>query len=106
MDRREFRGRLAFVARRLDAESVALVFAVSSTVPALAPGDAGLLVGLPELRVGGLCDDDARALLDSVLSEPVDPRVRDVIVAEARGNPLALLELPRDESGIRKVGPA
>lgn len=89
---------LAFVARRLDAESVALVFAESTSVSALAPTDEGLLVGLRELRVDGLCDDDARALLDSVLSGPVDPRVRDVIVAEARGNPLALLELPRGEN--------
>jgi DNA-binding CsgD family transcriptional regulator len=80
---------LTFVARRLDAESVALVFAART------PGDEQLLGGLPELRVDGLPDGDARALLDSVLRGPVDARVRDRIVAETQGNPLALLELPR-----------
>jgi DNA-binding CsgD family transcriptional regulator len=78
---------LAFVARRLAAESAGLVFA------ARIPGDE--LTGLPELAVGGLREDDARALLDSVLTGPLDARVRDRIVAETRGNPLALLELPR-----------
>ncbi|MEU8383492.1 AAA family ATPase [Streptosporangium sp. NPDC048865] len=81
---------LTFVARRLDSESVALVFAARS------PGDERILEGLPELRVEGLPDAEARALLDSVLPGPVDARVRDRIVAETRGNPLALLELPRD----------
>ncbi|MEZ0077201.1 AAA family ATPase [Planotetraspora sp. GP83] len=80
---------LTFVARRLDAESVALVFASRS------PGDERILSGLPELRVDGLPAADARELLDSVLPGPVDDRVRDRIVAETRGNPLALLELPR-----------
>ncbi|MBO1413237.1 AAA family ATPase [Streptomyces sp. FH025] len=93
---------LAFVARRLDAESVALVFAVSTSASARTPTNTGLLAGLPELQVDGLRDDDARALLDSVLPGPVHPRVRDAIVAEARGNPLALTELPRGESEIRK----
>ncbi|HWO63019.1 MAG TPA: AAA family ATPase [Umezawaea sp.] len=79
---------LTFVARRLDAESVALVCAARS------PGGEGILTGLPELRVDGLPAADARALLDSVLPGPVDDRVRDRIVAETRGNPLALLELP------------
>ena len=78
---------LAFVARRLAAESVGLVFA------ARVPGDE--LAGLPELVVEGLREADARALLDSVLTGPLDARVRDRIVAEAGGNPLALLELPR-----------
>jgi DNA-binding CsgD family transcriptional regulator len=78
---------LAFVARRLGAESVGLVFA------ARIPGRD--LAGLPELVVTGLPDTDARALLDSVLPGPIDERVRDQIVAETRGNPLALLELPR-----------
>ncbi|MEU4475163.1 AAA family ATPase [Micromonospora sp. NPDC023888] len=80
---------LTFVARRLDAESVALLFAVRS------PTDEQLLGGLPELRVEGLPDVDAHALLDSVLPGLVDTRVRDRIVAETRGNPLALVELPR-----------
>jgi DNA-binding CsgD family transcriptional regulator len=83
---------LAFVARRLLAERVTLVFAVRART--LGPGDDPL-VGLRELVIGGLRDDDARALLDSVVLGRVDERVRDRIVAEARGNPLALLELPR-----------
>jgi DNA-binding CsgD family transcriptional regulator len=78
---------LGFVARRLAAESVGLVFA------ARLPGDE--LAGLPELVVEGLQEADGRALLDTVLTGPLDARVRDRIVAEARGNPLALLELPR-----------
>ncbi|MFI6235476.1 AAA family ATPase [Micromonospora sp. NPDC050784] len=80
---------LTFVARRLDEESIALVFASRS------PGDEQILGSLPELRVDGLPAAEARALLDSVLSGPVDNRVRERIVAETRGNPLALLELPR-----------
>ena len=51
--------------------------------------------GLPELPVGGLRDGDARELLSSVIGGPLDERVRDRIVAETRGNPLALLKLPR-----------
>jgi DNA-binding CsgD family transcriptional regulator/tetratricopeptide (TPR) repeat protein len=78
---------LAFVARRLLAESVALVLAVREPTEELA--------GLPELEVGGLDGGDARALLGSALRGPLDERVRDRIVAETRGNPLALLELPR-----------
>jgi DNA-binding CsgD family transcriptional regulator len=78
---------LAFVARRLEAESVGLVFA--------ARGRSDELAGLPELVVEGLREGDARALLDSVLTAPLDARVRDQIVAETRGNPLALLELVR-----------
>jgi DNA-binding CsgD family transcriptional regulator len=80
---------LAFVARRLLAEPVALVFAVRDTA-------AHELAGLPDLAIRGLSDGDARALLDSVIRGRLDERVRDRIVAEARGNPLALLELPRD----------
>jgi hypothetical protein len=78
----------AFLARRLLAEGVAIVFAVRE------PCREGLLDGLSELVVRGLSDDDARALLDSVTHRPVDERVRDRIVAETHGNPLALLELP------------
>ena len=78
---------LAFVARRLLAEPVALV------VAAREPG--GEFRGLPELLVGGLGEGDARELLGSVIGGPLDERVRDRIVAETRGNPLALLELPR-----------
>ena len=78
---------LGFVARRLGADPVGLVFA------ARVPGED--LRGLPQLAVEGLRAHDARALLDSVLAGPLDARVRDRFVAEARGNPLALLELPR-----------
>jgi DNA-binding CsgD family transcriptional regulator len=78
---------LGFVARRLAADPVGLVFAARE------PGAA--LAGLPELEVGGLRESDARALLDSALTGPLDDRVRDQIVAETEGNPLALLELPR-----------
>src|SRR3954454_20822577 len=78
---------LVFVARRLLAEAVALVFVTRD------PGDE--LEGLPKLAVEGLPSDDARALLSSALGVPLDERVRERIVAETRGNPLALLELPR-----------
>jgi DNA-binding CsgD family transcriptional regulator len=84
---RESAQALAFVARRMLAESVALVFAVRTPTDELA--------GLPEMEVEGLDDRDARALLDSALPAPLDARVRDQIVAETGGNPLALLELPR-----------
>jgi DNA-binding CsgD family transcriptional regulator len=80
---------LEIVARRLDADAVAMVFAVRE--PAAVP----LLAGLPELQLGGLGDEDARALLDSVTTGALDERVRDRVIAESRGNPLALLELPR-----------
>ena len=80
---------LAFVARRLLAERVAMVFAVRS------PSDDATLNGLPELVVRGLGDVDAGTLLDSVVKGPIDGRVRNRIIAETRGNPLALLELPR-----------
>ncbi|HEY5260604.1 MAG TPA: AAA family ATPase [Solirubrobacteraceae bacterium] len=80
---------LAFVARRLLAESVAVVFAVRE------PTDHHELSGLDELVLDGLNNRDAHALLDSVISGPVDERVRERVVAETRGNPLALLELPR-----------
>jgi DNA-binding CsgD family transcriptional regulator len=78
---------LGFVARRLAADPVGLVFA------ARVPGKE--LAGLPELTVAGLAQAEARALLDSALAGPLDARVRDQIVAETHGNPLALLELPR-----------
>jgi DNA-binding CsgD family transcriptional regulator/tetratricopeptide (TPR) repeat protein len=79
---------LAFVARRLAAESVVMVFSVRN-------GTDHEFTGLTELEVRGLDDQDARALLESVLPGPIDPRIRDRIVAETHGNPLALLELPR-----------
>ena len=87
---------LAFVARRLLAKRVALVFSVRQS------GDA--LVGLPELHVGPLGRGDARALLESVLTAPLDEHVLERIVVETRGNPLALLELPRELSPARLAG--
>ena len=87
---------LAFVARRLEAESVGLVFAIRGT------GDD--LAGLPELVIEGLGEEDARALLDSALTGPLDVRVRDQIVTEAGGNPLALLELPRGVTPAELAG--
>jgi DNA-binding CsgD family transcriptional regulator len=79
---------LGFVARRLLAEPMALVFAVRE------PADELELGNIPVMVIGGLNDSDARALLDSVVPGRLDERVRDRIVAETRGNPLALLELP------------
>jgi DNA-binding CsgD family transcriptional regulator len=87
---------LGFVARRLAADPVGLVFA--------ARGPGAELAGLPELEVGGLRESDARALLDSALAGPLDDRVRDQIVAETQGNPLALLELPRGLSPAELAG--
>src|ERR1700729_594137 len=78
---------LVFVARRLLAESVALVLVTR------APGEE--LEGLPRLVLEGLRNGDARALLGSAVRVPLDERVRERIIAETRGNPLALLELPR-----------
>jgi DNA-binding CsgD family transcriptional regulator len=78
---------LTFVARRLAADPVGVVFATR------VPGDD--MAGLPELTVQGLREGDAYRLLESVLAGPLDTRVRDRIVAETRGNPLALLELVR-----------
>lgn len=77
---------LGFVARRLSAEPVALVFGLRTPSAELA--------GIPELIVEGLADPAALALMESVITGPLDERVRDRLLAEARGNPLALLELP------------
>ena len=89
---------LAFVTRRLVAESVAVVFAMRES------GSEQDLTGLPELPVRGLTDPDARTLLDSVITGPVDERVRDRIVAETQGNPLALLELPHGRTPEQLAG--
>src|SRR5690349_11993351 len=82
---------LGFVARRLLAEPIALVFTARTTT-------APVLTGFPELTLGGLSDTDARQLLDSVVLGRLDARVRDRIVAETRGIPLDLLEVPRNVS--------
>src|SRR3954468_5117412 len=89
---------LGFVGRRLLAESVALVFAVRD------PAEHRELAGLPEVHLGGLSDEDARALLATAIPGRLDARVRDRIVAETRGNPLALLELPRGLSAAQLAG--
>ena len=78
---------LAFVARRLDAEQVGIVFAVRERI--------AHFDGLPELMLSGLAPEDARHLLGSALTAPVDEAVRERFIAETRGNPLALLELSR-----------
>jgi DNA-binding CsgD family transcriptional regulator len=87
---------LSFAARRLDAESVALLFATRQ--------ECEDFRGLPELAVEGLPDADARELLTSVVRGRLDERVRDRILAETRGNPLALVELPRGLSAAELAG--
>ena len=72
---------LAFVTRHLAAAPAAVIFAVRS------PADEQGLAGLPEFQLRGLADADARTLLDSMLIGPLDERVRDRIIAEARGKP-------------------
>lgn len=81
---------LAFVARRVSAERLALVLAARDT-----PEEGLAFAGLTELRLTRLGDADARALLAAEVRRPLDGRVRERIIAEARGNPLALLETPR-----------
>ncbi|MBY8878260.1 ATP-binding protein [Actinacidiphila acidipaludis] len=101
---------LAFAARRLRAEPVAMVFALRRPDGDEVGGgdgdadEAGELAGLPELAVGSLGGTDARALLASAAHAPLDPSVRDRIVAEARGNPLALLYLPQTLSPTEWAG--
>src|SRR5947209_3232485 len=87
---------LAFVARRLLAEKIALVFATRAL--------DGALTGSPELQVEPLGRRDARALLESVLPARLDEGVLERIVAETQGNPLALLELPRGLSPTQLAG--
>ncbi|MGW0198011.1 ATP-binding protein [Nonomuraea sp. NPDC003201] len=87
---------LGFVARRLLAESVALVFGSRQR--------SQNLLGLPELEVTGLKAADAHALLSSVTHVRIDQQIRDRFVAEAGGNPLALLELPRELGVTRMAG--
>ena len=87
---------LAFVARRLLAEPVGIVFAARESIWALQH--------LPELEVCGLETDDARELLGSAVRFMLDERVRDRIIAETRGNPLALLELPRGLTATELAG--
>jgi hypothetical protein len=87
---------LGFAARRLAADPVGLVFA------ARVPGED--VAGLPELVVEGLAAGDARELLESALTGPLDARVLDQIIADTDGNPLALLELPRGLTPAQLAG--
>jgi DNA-binding CsgD family transcriptional regulator/tetratricopeptide (TPR) repeat protein len=87
---------LGFVARRLLAESIAMVFAVRDR--------PDLLSGLPELEIRGLSDAEARELLESVMFGGIDPLVRDRIIAETRGVPLAIVEVPRTVSAAELAG--
>jgi DNA-binding CsgD family transcriptional regulator len=89
---------LAFIARRLVAESVALLFAVRE------PAEMRAFQHLPQMRVEGLDEHDAGALLGATVPGRLDVRVRDRIIAETRGNPLALLELPRGMSASELAG--
>ncbi len=90
---------LAFVARRLDADSVAIVFAVREPAPA-----PGRLAGLPELRLAGLAEEDARALLAAVAGARLGRPVADQVIAETGGNPLALIEIGRELADGRLDG--
>ena len=92
---------LAFVARRLEAEQLALLMCVRDPTD---DGDLRSLAGLPALRLTGLSENDARTLLAAAVRTPLDDEVRDRIVSEARGNPLALLELPRSAPPTRLAG--
>jgi DNA-binding CsgD family transcriptional regulator len=87
---------LAFVARRLLAEPIGLVFSAREPVQALEH--------LPELQLHGLRSEDARALLSSAVGFQLDVHVRDRIIAETRGNPLALLELPQGLTATQLAG--
>ena len=80
---------LAFVARRLLAERVGFVFAVREL------GVEQLFEGFPELLIDGLPADEARVLLEATIPGPLDEQVKARILAETRGNPLALMQLPR-----------
>src|ERR1700754_1975630 len=82
---------LGFSARRLRAESVAMVFAMRGS----ADDEMADLAALPDLLISGLPDGDARALLAATHHGPIDDRVLDRLIAESRGNPLALAEIPR-----------
>ena len=87
---------LVFVARRLLAEKIALLFAAREA------GDT--LAGLPEVQVEGLDARDARTLLESVLPARLDDPILERLIVEARGNPLALLEMPRGLTPAQLAG--
>jgi DNA-binding CsgD family transcriptional regulator len=90
---------IAFAARRLAGTRVALVLAAHEPLPAGTP-----YAGLREVRVGGLAQDAARKLFDSVVPGPIDGTVRKRVVGEASGVPLALLELPAALTAAQLAG--
>jgi DNA-binding NarL/FixJ family response regulator len=89
---------LGFVARRLAADDVAIIFALRE------PATTGALDGLPQLVVEGLDEADARALLALAVPSGLHERVRDRIIGETRGNPLALVELSQRMSPAERAG--
>ncbi|WP_433194636.1 AAA family ATPase [Nocardia sp. CA-107356] len=89
---------LGFVGRRLLAESVLLLCAIRE------PADDRLLADIPAMTLEGLSDADARALLAATIPGRLDEQVRDRLIGETRGNPLALLELPREMSRAELAG--
>ncbi len=95
---RESTQALAFLIRRVVSERIAIVFSAGSD------GGPSGLAGLPELVIGGLAESDALALLRSVVTGPLDERVLRRIVAETRGNPRALLDLPWDRTPEELAG--
>ena len=90
---------LGFVARRLYAERVVLLFAVRQ--PA---GELPALAGLPELAIAGLDEGAALELLASLVPGPLSPAVGARIVAETGGNPLALMEVALELSPAQLAG--
>jgi DNA-binding CsgD family transcriptional regulator len=86
----------AFVARRLLAEPITVLAVTRTPIEAFR--------GLPELVVSGVGHDDARRLLTAAIPGPLDPTVAETIIAEAHGNPLALLELPRGSTPAQIAG--
>src|SRR5262249_5397913 len=89
---------MGFVGRRLLAEAVVLVIAVRE------PADDELFARLPAMTVEGLAHEEARALRAAAVAVALDERVRNRIIAETRGNPLGLLELPRELSHAELTG--
>ncbi len=96
---RESADALAFVARRVYADSIAIIFAAREPAP-----DPGVLDGLPELRIAGLAEADARDLLASAAGPRLDRLVAGRIVAETGGNPLALIEIGQELAAGQIVG--
>ena len=86
---RESVSALSFITRRLAAEPIAMLFGLRE------PSTEQELDSVPELLLDGLSDADARLLLDAAIPGGLDAMVRERIVTETRGNPLAMLELPR-----------